>query len=186
MTVRRRLFALALLAAALAPIGALADGAPSPSGPVPLSDEELDTYRGGYSPAPNLDYQFGAVLRTFVDGQLALETNINLNQSGVASIQQTPGQGVTPGTTAGAIDLAGATGGVFSTPGGTTLIQNISNGQLTNVILNTASNHTFNQQTEVTLILPGFADVQSQILRNLTGLRLSMDVGAGTIRALGH
>jgi hypothetical protein len=153
--------------------------------PVALSDNELDTYRGGYSPAPDLNYQFGAVLKTFQDGQLALETTLNVSPTG-NSIQQTAGAGVTAGTVIGNVDLAGAVGGAFSTPGGTTFVQNVANGQLINMILTTDSNHTYNQQTSVTLVLPGFADVQSQILRNLTGFRLSLDAGAGTIRSLNH
>ncbi len=163
----RRLILSLLFFATAAPIAALAA---APGGKLtPMSDEELDSYRGGYSVSPDLNFQFGAVMTTFEDGQLALQTTINLTPTSV-SVQQTAGPGVTPGTLLNPIDLAGATGGVFSTPGGTTLIQSLTNGQLTNAILNTASNHTFIQTTDVTLTLPGFADVQTQMLRNLTGM----------------
>jgi hypothetical protein len=178
-----RRLVLSLLLAAAAPIAALA-AAPGPK-PVPLSDEELDSYRGGYEVSPNLNFQFGAVVRTFEDGQLALETSVNLTQNSI-NVQQTAGPGVTPGTVLGPLDLAGATGGAVSTAGGTTFIQNVANGQLANIILNTASNHTFTQSTDVTVVLPGFADVQNQILHNLTGLRLSMDVASGTVMHFQH
>jgi hypothetical protein len=175
-----RRLVLSLLLAVAAPVAAFA-ATPDPK-PVPLTDEELDSYRGGYSPAPNLNFQFGAVVSTFEDGQLALQTTLNLTPTS-ANVQQTAGPGVTPASLLNGVELAGATGGAA---GGTAFIQNLANGQLANIIFNTDSNHTFTQSTNVTVVLPGFADVQNQILHSLTGFHLNVDAASGTVFALGH
>jgi hypothetical protein len=181
MTLRRLLLACVLAAGPTLAWAAEPQAQPLP---VPMAESELDAYRGGYELSPNLSFQFGAVIRAFEDGQLALQTEMNLSPTGV-TVQQTAGAGVTPGTL-GNVDLAGATGGAFSTPGGTTFIQNVANGQLTNFILNTASNHTFRQETNLTLVLPGFADIQSQITHNLSAFHLLNDMAGQTISALNH
>ena len=179
MTLRRFLLGCVLAAAPALTWAAEPDMQPSRA---PMTERELDSYRGGYDLAPNLSFQFGAVIRTFEDGQLALQTEMNMSPMGV-TVQQTAGVGVTPGTL-DSVDLAGATGGAFSTPGGTTFIQNVANGQLTNFIFNTASNHTFRQETDLTLVLPGFADIQGQIMRNLSAFHLTNDMAGQTISAL--
>jgi hypothetical protein len=66
-----------------------------------VSDDELQSLRGGFEFA-GLTFNFGANLRTFVDGILALETIINYTANGVvarhlpASATNTPGQTTTP------------------------------------------------------------------------------------------
>lgn len=174
---------LSLMLAA-APISALAEAAEGAAKPVPMTDAELDLYRGGFDLGPDLNFEFGAVVKTFEDGQLALQTDLNLTRNGVA-VQQTAGAGVTPGPGAGVTVGPGA-GAAFTTAGGTTLIQNVANGQLTNLILNRDSNRTFRQETQVTVVLPGFADVQNQIGSNLTVFHLDNELATQTIRSLGH
>jgi hypothetical protein len=72
---------------------------------------------------------------------------------------------------------------VYATGSGANIIQQVSQGQLLNVLLNTGSNRQFAQSTEITLTLPGFAATQADIARQLNGMRITNEIrdaiGAG-------
>lgn len=127
----------------------------------PVPDTELDQARGGYLMAGGLTFDFGAVVKTYDGGRLALETNVvwtpdgpKVSQEGVSSI------------------------------GGASFIHNVGGRDLSNLVVNTDSNRDFRQETNVTLVLPGFEGVQSDIGRMLNGIRITDDIAAGAIRSL--
>lgn len=160
-----------LLAAFLACAAGGAMAAPA------ASDAELDDQRGGFS-VGEVAFEFGAVVRTFENGALALQTQVTWTSQG-AVVNTTAAPGVVPDLALSAMSGAGA----FSTASGASVIHNVADGQLANVLLNTASGRDFRQETDATLTLPGFAGVQGDIARNLAGLRLADDVANGAIRA---
>lgn len=139
-----------------------------------LTDAEMADERGGVLIAGQVAFEFGAVVKSYEDGALSLETQVTWTPGG-PQIQQLPGAGVTPISDAVLKGLSG-TGEAFQTPAGATIVQNVSQGQIVNVLLNTTSGHDFRQDTAVTLVLPGFAATQGAIAQQLLGLRLGEDV----------
>lgn len=180
MTVRH----LALLAAlALSPaFAAAAQPAPTPVIPT-LSDLELDRLRGGFLTAGDVKFEFGAEVRTYAEGALALRTNVTWTAAG-AKIDQQSGGAVRPTASADSMRSAinGAEGS-FRTADGAAIIHQVTEGRLANFLINAGSNQTFRQETDVTLTLPGFAQVQDVLSRQLLGARLNADIAAGALRA---
>lgn len=142
-----------------------------------LSDTEMSSLRGGMLVAGGIAFDFGAVVRTYEDGALALETQVTWTPTGPA-VTQTPGVGVTPLTSQQLSALSGL-GVPYQTASGAAIVQNLSSNQITNVLLNTGDNHAFRQDTAVTLSLPGFAATQLSMSQQLLGLRLADDLAAG-------
>lgn len=146
-----------------------------------LSDEEMQEARGGVLVAGGLAFEFGAVLRTFEDGSLSLQTQVNWTPTG-AVVEQITGAGVArladPALTvfAGAGEEITGADGVFLTGSGAAIIHEVSQGQIVNMLLNTASNREFRQDTDITLVLPGFADLQADFTQQITGLRLADEI----------
>ena len=75
--------------------------------------------------------------------------------------------------------------GVCQTTSGATLLQQVTQGQLLNVLLNTQSNHTFLLTTDITLVLPGFEAFQASVLQQLGALRFADDIQSA-LAAGGH
>jgi len=132
----------------------------------PLPAEELDASRGGFLVAGELAFEFGAVVRTFKDGVLAMQTEVNWSEAG-------------PVITRMADDaLSGVVGGASQ------VLQRVDNGQLTNILINSENNHSFRQDTDITLTLPGFAATQLNIGGALAAQRLTDDLAVGSVGAL--
>lgn len=168
-----------LTAAAAAALMAL--GQAFPAGPAlarqTLTDAEMGDLRGGMLVADGIAFDFGAVVRTYEDGALALETQVTWTPAGPA-VTQTPGAGVAP-LTGGQLAALSALGVPYQTASGATIVQNLTSNQITNVLLNTGDNHAFRQETDVTLSLPGFAATQQILSQQALGLRLADDLDAG-------
>jgi hypothetical protein len=62
-------------------------------------------------------------------------------------------------------------------------VHDVSDGDLLNFVRNTDSDRTIRQETDVVLVLPGFASVQSDFVGSLTTLRLGDDLASAFIRA---
>ncbi|MDB5447142.1 MAG: hypothetical protein JWQ97_2459 [Phenylobacterium sp.] len=281
---------------------------PGAQGREVLSDEEMADARGGVLVAGNVAFEFGAVVKTFEDGVLSLQTQVNWTPQG-ANVQQTAGPNVaqlgqnlanqinaqvqagvqaevqsalqaanpangqtTPaGTPAGPTTLATTTGqgaptttpaiqstvaavlggaqsavqtaqalaqgaqnaasgqggnpsvaqttpaveptiqstvqstvqaanqvagpvtvqptaaspgqtntsntqSVFVTSSGANIIQQVAQGQLLNILMNTANNHAFVQNTDITLILPGFLGIQAGMAQQINGMRIADEI----------
>lgn len=176
---------LALSMALLVTAGASATAQTMPAAPVAatLTDPELDGLRGGFLTAGELKFEFGAMVRTYADGALALRTNVTWSADG-AKIDQQPGAGVLAGAPLeGGRAAIGGVDGAFRTPDGAAIIHQATEGRLANFLVNTGSNRSFRQETDVTLTLPGFAAVQGALSQQLLGARLNADIAAGALRA---
>lgn len=178
MKLFRSLILCALAAGALAaPVRSLADIEA-------VDDAELAEQRGGVLVAGSLAFQFGAVLSTYEDGALSLQTQVTWTPNGPV-VQQFVAPGVTPVADPGLSALAGL-GEAFQTPGGAVVLHDLAGGQFLNLLLNTQSNHDVRQDLAITLVLPGFGATQEQMSRDLTALRLAGDMASGAMAALAH
>lgn len=169
--------AAAILGLSGAPAGAQPDGWRGDIVP----DAELDELRGGYLVAADLAFQFGAVMRTYENGALSLQTQFVWAPDG-QQVTRLFGDGVTELSDA---DLGGIAGGVFVTPGGALMTHDHSAGQFMNLLINTENNRDFRQDLAITLVLPGFEATQSDLGRQLMGLRLADEISLGSVFALG-
>ncbi len=138
---------ISLLAIVLLPASALAGEPPA------LSDQELAATRGGLMTPSGIEFGFGAVVRTYVDGQLALQTDLTWTDAGVV---ETSG-------------LAGETATVVPGVNGSTLIMHdIDAGRIASLVLNTADGRDIRQDTDIVLNLPQLeqykADAATQAL----------------------
>jgi hypothetical protein len=143
--------------------------------PATLSDEELDGQRGGLQTPLGFDVGFGASVKTFVDGTLALETRISWTESGLQSEQVVNGLG----SIAGAPVRIGTPSdtALDSVPGGsTTVIHDLSMDRIASLIVNTADNRTIRQETDITLVLPQLADFQQRVAAERLSSMLSSNL----------
>ncbi len=163
---------------------------------IPLSDEALADQKGGFLVAQGVTFDFGAVVRTFVDGQLALQTSLNWTPSGPA-IAQTIGDSLSATSLDQAESLMAKAGlqleDVLTNAnlrleagGGLALIHKVVDGQPQSYVFNTASGQDIRQQIDVTITLPGFETLQQGYARDLFSSRLGEGVGQSTIAATAH
>jgi hypothetical protein len=165
---------LSLVAAMIAMMSA----APPPAGAAPpmLTDEELDGQRGGLQTPLGFDVGFGATVKTFVDGTLALETRLSWTETG-PQMEQVANQ---LGSITGAPVRLGALndGALTSLAGGvTTVIHDLTMDRIASLILNTADNRTIRQETDITLVLPQLADLQQRVAADRLSSTLSTNLG---------
>jgi hypothetical protein len=159
------------------------------AGPKPLDDAALAEMRGGFFMAGGAQFDFGASVRTLVNGQLALESNVQWTAGGAVT-QQVTGSGTVPIPSA---QLAGLFGGsanpgmdgvtIPSPSGSTAVLTNLASGQVQNVLLNSASNQTVVQNTNVQLTVYNLPQLQQQARQQLLSMRLANDVIAAGLAA---
>jgi hypothetical protein len=145
-----------------------------------IADEALEDLRGGFFTVDGITFDFGAIVRTTVDGQPALETRLSWTPDGVM-IQDlsTLTSAALPGTGGWGLDLSDASG--------MTLVgHRLLDGELQGFILNSGDNRSIHQSLEITLTLPGFDSVQRSILDGRLGMAIGMDVQDGLVRASSH
>lgn len=170
----------------------LADLSP-PRTPGSMTDPDLDRQRGGFMTPLGLDIGFGAVVRTTINGALALETRLTWD----------PGQGPpTKTVTAGAesLDLAAASAGGIHLPantpqewsgvvvpagdgGATAVLHQLGASGITNMVLNTADNRDIRQDTDVTLTVPNLDALTKDALAAGVGTRLQDALGLAVTTA---
>jgi hypothetical protein len=149
----------------------------------PLTDEQMDDARGGILVAGNLAFEFGAVMKTYEDGALALQTQVNWTPEGpqvsqivgpdVTSINTPAGQALANSANVALNSALKNSQSAFITSSGAALVQNVDSNQVLNAVLNTASNHTFRTDTDVTLVLPGYATTQAGMSQGLAASRIA-------------
>jgi hypothetical protein len=141
--------------------------------PPTLSDPELAAQRGGLQTPNGFEIGFAATVRTYVDGQLALETHLAWTDQGVQTARvDGAGQALAspPGTT--------FTATIPGSAGGTTQVsQDFSPNRIANVVLNTASGRTIRQDTDITLVVPQLADLQRQAVADRMAASLQSALG---------
>lgn len=196
----RRTRTLLLLAlTALAPaVMATASLAEAPAGSQPLSDDELSDLRGGFITTNGFTFGFGVVIRTYVNEQLALKTQMTWTPTGPVTEQV---RGDAPGVTDLAsaltsllnngIDLSGISGtaggvALVDGDGATALIHNVTSGQLQNLIVNSASNRNLRQDMELNLYLPDAAAMQSASSAQQRVAQMTYDLNTTLIGSLGR
>lgn len=151
-----------------------------------VADEELQDMRGGFIVAGGYQIDFGAIVRTFVDGELALETLLSWSEAG-AVIERSYGQVGQPlnelaNDAQSQLNLPGlSTGGsgivLSDGQGATALIHRVIDGAFQNFVINDASGRDIRQEIELTITLPGFEASQDIINLDRLGLRIGDEIG---------
>lgn len=176
----RKLLLLAAITLIIASISARADEFDNAKA---VEDASLDNMRGGFMLDNGLEVGLGAVVRTTIDGELALQTQLTWTQTG-AVVTREVGAGVTaapPGSVSSTIALPGATDDAFFVNAGeTALIHRVTDGAIQNILLNTASGQNIRQQTEVTVTLSGFAATEQLTSQQQWSRALGSDLAIAT------
>lgn len=162
-----KLRALAITAALLAQTGvALAQPAGLEDIP-PMTRAELDQTRGAVLLPNGFELGFGALVSTFVDGELALQTQLTWTEAGPQT--QLNAGAYTPDLAAAAaangITIGGDLQGLL-TPGAggaTVVVHDLTDGRLGNLVINNASMRSIRQTAEVTLNVPQLDAMQRQM-----------------------
>jgi hypothetical protein len=182
---------LLVLAAWLAsPVAAqtIAQSAPPPQQLQALPDADLDDSRGGFTILGGQELSFSAVMRSYVDGRLVLESRLLVGDEG--RVQSSTGSGeplaastidalAAEGLTLGSIVEGGAV--YVSDDRRTVFVQRATDGQIANFLVNTASQRDLRQETALTLDLPGFEVTQSAMREGLAARALADDIRAGLL-----
>jgi hypothetical protein len=142
-----------------------------------LDDEDLRQARGGYLSAGGFRFDFGAVVSTWVDGSLALQSKLNLSSDGAVS---STAQGGTDMPVPQVSASFGGNGGV------TSLLQSLSQNAIRNVIVNTASNRTITQNTALTIVLPDLLSMQQGMSLEHLGSSLQQALHSGLLDSASH
>jgi hypothetical protein len=143
-----------------APLGAAAQ---SPR--QPLTASELDKQRGGILTPLGYDVGFGAVVRTTIDGHVALESQLTWTAQGVRTTSSAPAE----------LPLGPALAGTGA--GATRVIHDLSENRIASVVLNAADNRTIRQDTSITLTIPRLAELQQQVAADRLTAALQSAVG---------
>ncbi|HEX5007279.1 MAG TPA: hypothetical protein VFV70_09215 [Hyphomonadaceae bacterium] len=143
----------------------------------PLADDELSDLRGGLLFAGGIAFEFGAVVRTTIDGQPALETRLTWTPDGVIveDLSALAG-GPIPEFNGFGLNITDATG--------TTLVgHRLLDGELQGFIINTGDNRNIRQEMDITLGLPGFETIQQGMITDRLGFRIGADIADSLMRS---
>lgn len=159
----------------------------------PLADQELAEQRGGFR-WEGVDIDLGAEIRTYLNGELALQTNISWTPAG-ASTSQWVSAALTPADaaqlqagilTSGGITMKVGDESVFLANGGQTAILHRTDGAIQNVLVNRANNVTGRQEVDAVLNLGNFDQFQGRLTDLRLGQAIGDAVGQATVGALGN
>lgn len=182
MSPRRALAAVTALALLALAAPAQAAETPFTGSPLMLDEPELAGETGGLATPNGMDIGFGAVVRTFVDGALVLESTLTWTTAGAATA-------VSAGAEARLLDNAAAAG--LAVPSGawqgvvipgdggeTTILQDLGEDRIASLVVNTANNRDVRQDITVDLDIPNLAQMQSDFALDQLQLRLQDAVGS--------
>jgi hypothetical protein len=159
----------------------------------PLADQELAEQRGGFR-WEGVEIGFGAEIRTYLNGELALQTNIGWTPAGV-STSQWVSAALTPADaaqlqagilTSGGITMRVGDQSVFLANQGQTAVLHRTDGAIQNVLVNRASNITASQEVDAMLDLGSFGQFQDRLADLRLGQAIGDAVGQATIGSLGN
>lgn len=141
--------------------------------PVRLTDAELRSLRGGMN-INGVDFDFGAVVRVFVDGPLVAETALSLNMdgsinrattihnAGLAAEFNDPSQLNGGNIQFGSLD--GTVGFVISGANGLSLaLNNIKPGDIAGILANNAAGRNIVQTIDVNLTINNFTQINTSL-----------------------
>ena len=183
--------AVALLAF-VNPVAVQAQSAAATDLPILVSEDELDELRGGFAWS-GLDINFGADIRTYVDGNLVLQTVLNWTDNG-AEIMQIAADGLTPAAASqlqngilsnGNIRMKVGESPVYLLNDGRTAISHQTGSGVQNMLINTAIGLNSVQEVNATIDLGGYQDFSSTLMRDRLGNALDDVAGQAAIGALG-
>jgi hypothetical protein len=141
-------------------------------------DAELAAARGGYITADGVTFDLGAIISTYQNGDLALQTQLTWTPNG-AMTSHTAGDSYA-GAAQAALAAASAlgSGGVAVTDpgGGTQIVHGVDGQSLRNLIVTSASDTAFSQDIQVTITLPGFEAMQGSLALDKLGIALGSDI----------
>lgn len=137
----------------------------------PVSDSELAQQRGGFAVA-GLEISLGAEIRTFLDNQLVLQTNVSWTPAGVVTTQTVSGALTEAGAAqlqagilnSGGISMRVGDETVFLANEGQTAIMHRTESGLQNVIINTANDVAITQEVDAVLDLSGVAGFEADMM----------------------
>jgi len=158
-----------------------------------VPDEELSEQRGGFI-VSGMQVNFGAEIRTFLNGQLVLQTNVSwvdnqATSSQVASAALTPVDAATLRDgmlTTGAVTLKVGDSQVYLANEGQTAIIHPTDGALQNVLINTASGISTRQEVAANVDLSNYAQFRSEALSARALEQINAAINLSAIGGLGH
>jgi hypothetical protein len=156
-----------------------------------LSDEELASNRGGFS-WEGIQVNLGAEIRTYLDGQLVLQTNVSWTDAGAQTQQVVSGAlsaadaaqlqaGI---LTSGGISMHVGDANVYLANQGQTAFVHRTDGTIQNILVNTASNVHAVQEVDAALDLGNFTQFQSDVITSRLGITIGDLVGQATVTGL--
>lgn len=151
-----------------------------------VGDTELAALRGGFS-LRGMEFEFGVNARTYVDGQLALESVFTLTGESEPAIQSLPLSGTPVGTLimnngtgdtlSGNMDLstlAGANGLVISdSKGATGILHQVNRDRVLSVLVNRADGRVIQQEFDINVTVGGFKQFQQAVGSALLNSRIA-------------
>jgi len=158
-----------------------------------VPDAELATYRGGFA-WKGVEIGLGAEIRTYLNGEQVLQTNISWAPDGAHMTQLVSGS-LAPADAAqlqagilssGGIKMSVGDQTVFLANEGQTAILHRTDGPLQNVLINRASNISARQEVDAVLDLQNFGQFQHGIATSRIGTTLGDMVGQSTITSFGQ
>jgi hypothetical protein len=158
-----------------------------------VSDKELARYRGGFV-WKGVQVSLGAEIRTFLNGELVLQTNVTWTPTGAQTTRFVSGA-LTPVDAAqlqagilstGGISMKVGDQSVFLANGGQTVFAQATDGRIQNILINRADNITASQQIDATLGLQNFGQFQQQNLQSHIGTSAGDMVGQAISGFLGY
>ena len=158
-----------------------------------LDDHALAEQRGGFT-WDGLQISLGATMRTYLNGELALQSTLSWTPEG-ASRSETVYGALTPAgadqlvagmLTSGRISMnVGAAQVYLANDGQTALVQR-TDGGIQNILVNTANNVDIRQQVDATLDLSGYAGFAQRNLGEQIAGSIGAAVGGAAIGAVTH
>lgn len=158
-----------------------------------VSNAELDTQRGGFV-WDGVEIGLGAEIRTFLNGELVLQTNVSWTAAG-AQVTQTMSGALTPAAAtqlqsgilnSGGITMRVGDQQVFLANAGQTAILHRTDGAIQNILINTASSVDARQEVDAVLDLGNFGQFQDHFLGARLTESIGETVGQATIGGLGN
>jgi hypothetical protein len=134
--------------------------------------------RGGYIVADGIQFNFGALLTTMVNGQMAFQTQVTYTPNG-PQINQTVGSNVVKAASQSTGTITGLNLQGFNPDqiallnhGATALIQKVTGGSVQNIVINAANSQNITQTTQLQLSLPNLVQNEQMFRQNLAMLNL--------------
>lgn len=166
-----RYLALCLIALIAAPVVAPAAAQEGP----PLDTVELEREVGGFQTPTGLEIGFGAEVRTYVDGKLALQTRLTWTDTGAVQTTTAADGGDVSGAAGAGINIGGAPGTGLFVPGdngGTVVLHGLDSNHISGLVFNTADNREIRQEVNVALNVPNLTQFQKDVAGQKFDLRL--------------